>query len=289
MPIRAAGGSEIHRRSNGLGRSNAEERTWPPAEEWRNEPGWHLRNRRVVAKDRIVVELAAGGDEVLNPSDLTLELHHVRRGVQLRIAFDHGQQTLHRAAGGLRSCRLLRDRRLRLVGTSQPRHLREHVLLKAHDATDRGHEIRELVVALLQGDVDVRPAAVRELRELDDRVVGDIREETDHAQRDDNREQRRGLPGRHASQPSTVTAKRTAPPMASTAPASPAMNSHWSNEAAVAGSPSAMSRLEPGTAARTSVSGLGAKLAAGTSVPIPAAGWVTSASSAAPGAGRSLG
>ena len=39
---------------------------------------------------------------------------------------------------------------------------------------------------LFERDVDVGPAAVGELREFDDRVVGDVGQEADYAKRNDD-------------------------------------------------------------------------------------------------------
>ena len=72
---------------------------------------------------------------------------------------------------------LLRDRFGGGVIRPGPRDLGQDVLLERHDAAHRRYERRQLVMALLEHDVDIRPRLVDPLAERHDRVVADDRHE----------------------------------------------------------------------------------------------------------------
>ena len=61
----------------------------------------------------------------------------------------------------------------------------EHLLLEGHGAAHGGHEVGQLVVALLERHVDVGPGTLAAPLEGDDVVVGDDDEEDDEHERKD--------------------------------------------------------------------------------------------------------
>ena len=74
-------------------------------------------------------------------------------------------------AGLLRNDRLLVDRGVGLVARPSLGDLFEHLFLELHGALDRGHQVGQLVVALLEGHVDVGPGALAAPLQGDDVVV----------------------------------------------------------------------------------------------------------------------
>ena len=143
--------------SSGRGR---EEFACPPPEEPGEREGRDRRDPRVVAIDLVVVELPAVGDHRLEPLDLVLQVEDVLLGLDRGIRLDDGEQGANRGRGRLGVDGLGRDRFGGGVGGAGAGHLGEHFLFERHRAADRGDERRQLVVALLERDVDVRPGLV---------------------------------------------------------------------------------------------------------------------------------
>ena len=113
----------------------------------------------------------------------------------------------------------------------------QDVAFELHQPADGGDEVGQLIVALLEDDVDVRPCLVDPLSERDDRVVaGQDDEGADRDQKPDG-EGGGGLRGAHEPTPLRLTAKTIADPMARIAPSSPSTKRSWPRPTTFPGSP----------------------------------------------------
>ena len=154
-----------------LGGVGREELARSPTEERRQESAGDLGDARVVAVDLVVVELSAVGDHRLEPLDLVLQVGDVRCRLDVRVALHHREQRSDGGSGRFGGHGLVVDRGRRGVRRARLGHPGQDVALEGHQTAHRCDQVRQLIVALLQDDVDVRPRLVDPLPERHDSVV----------------------------------------------------------------------------------------------------------------------
>lgn len=134
-----------------------------------DDVGWHDFNPGIVLLHDIVVELACVSDFLFQRFQLTLQIHEIRIGLQLRIVFGYNLQIHERAAqlvfrgDALRHVTALRG--LHHAGTGL-RDLREHLGFVGRITFDRFHQIRNKIGTLLELHIDLRQPFFTRLRSV---------------------------------------------------------------------------------------------------------------------------
>ena len=146
------------------------------------------------------------------------------------------------------------DGRLGRVAGAGCADLVEHLGLEGHGGADGRDEGRQLVVALLEGHVDVGPGPLAAALQADDVVVGDDREEADQHDAEDGGDQERQLDRHGHADMLSMTPSASALKTAIPTPTSPSRKAGSWCLVAAAGPPRYTAIAPPGPRASTSVS-----------------------------------